>query len=65
MTREATGVWTLRFNAQPDRSYTVQSSDALGSGWTLHQETAHGSQREVMIPLPLDAAQRFYRVIIR
>jgi hypothetical protein len=65
VTREATGVWTLRFNAQPDRSYTVQSSDALGSGWTLHQETAPGSQREVIIPLPLDAAQRFYRVIIR
>jgi hypothetical protein len=65
VTREATGGWVLRFNAQPDRSYTVQSSDVLGSGWTRLQETAPGSQREVMIPLPLDAAQRFYRVILR
>ena len=63
--RDTTGEWTLRFNAQPDRSYMVQSSDMLGSGWTRFQEIAPGSQREVVIPLPLDAAQRFYRVILR
>ena len=65
LTRDATAGWTLRFIAQPDRSYTVQSSDVLGSGWTRLQETAPGSQREVVIPLPLDAAQRFYRMILR
>lgn len=65
LTRDATAGWILRFIAQPDRSYTVQSSDVLGSGWTRLQETAPGSQREVVIPLPLDAAQRFYRVILR
>jgi hypothetical protein len=65
LTRDATAGWTLRFIAQPDRSYTVQSSDVMGSGWTRLQETAPGSQREVVIPLPLDAAQRFYRMILR
>jgi len=55
----------LRFTAQPDRSYTVQFCDGLGSAWSRLQETAPGSQREVVIPLPLDAAQRFYRVILR
>ena len=63
--REASSGWTLRFTAQPDRSYTVQSCDGLGSAWSHLQETAPGSQREVVIPLPLDAAQRFYRVILR
>jgi hypothetical protein len=64
--RDAAGGWVLRFNAQADRSYTVQFCDGLGSAWSRLQDRAPGSQREeVVIPLPLEAAQRFYRVLLR
>ena len=66
VTRDATGGWVLRFTAQADRSYTVQFCDGLGSAWSRLQDQAPGSQREeVVIPLPLEADQRFYRVLLR
>ena len=56
--------WALRFTAQADRAYTVQTTEALGASWNRLQEIPAGtSVREVSLPLPWDASRRFYRVV--
>jgi hypothetical protein len=62
--QDSTGTWTIRFQAQADRNYTVQGCDALGAPWSGFQDIPAGVPREVAVPLPVEAAQRFYRVII-
>ena len=57
--------WILRFTAQPDRAYTVQSTESLGANWNPLQDIAVGTTaRDISIPLPWEAARKFYRVII-
>ncbi len=62
--QDSTGAWKVLFQAQADRNYTVQGCDALGAPWSGFQDIPAGVPREVAVPLPVEAAQRFYRVII-
>ena len=57
--------WSLRFLAQAARAYRLEIADSLVGPWNRSQDIAPGSTtREVSLPLPWDAAQRFYRMVV-
>lgn len=66
LVRDATTGWALRFTAQANRAYSIQSSSTPEALWNRFQDVAAGaSGREVVVPLPWDASQRFYRVVLQ
>ncbi len=57
---------TIRFQAMPDRSYTVQRQDSAGAPWIkVGDVPAGGSARPVEVndTLPNQSATRFYRIV--
>jgi hypothetical protein len=57
--------WSLRFLAQAARAYRLEIADSVTGPWTRSQDIIPGNTaREVSVPLPWDAAQRFYRMVV-
>jgi hypothetical protein len=50
----------LTFPGAPGIHYTVQTSESLGTWQDLSSHTGAGSP--IMVPLPRDLPQRFFRV---
>jgi len=57
------GAISLKFHAQPNKSYTVQFQSTLGGAWqSLSHIDAQPNLQYIVIPVPPSGGSRFYQL---